>query len=97
MPFKQFKRNHDKANTFLERVRNGVSNHDILAEVLDKETTIFSDHVYELPKDQMSKARLLDVAKYKLQIHASFNNPNPNADYSYHSNVYRLVPDTSPF
>ncbi|KGO36323.1 hypothetical protein PEX1_029380 [Penicillium expansum] len=88
MPFKQFKRNRDKASVFLGRMRNGVSNHDILAEALGKESKGFSDHVYELPKDQMIKSSLPDVAKYKLQPHESFNKANPNADYSDHSNVY---------
>ncbi|CAG8898869.1 unnamed protein product [Penicillium egyptiacum] len=86
MPFEPFKRDRDGAKAFLERMRNGVSNHEILAEL--KKSNRFSDHVYELPKAQMTKARLPDVAKYKLQLHASFNKPNPSADYSEHSNVY---------
>lgn len=79
--FKRFKCNRDKANTFLERMRNGVSNHDILAEVLDKERVQLSEHIYELPKDQMTKASLSDATKYKLQLHASFNKPDPDAVY----------------
>ncbi|KAJ5270850.1 hypothetical protein N7505_006608 [Penicillium chrysogenum] len=88
MPFEPFKRERDGAKAFLERMRNGVSNNEILAELLDKESNIFTDHVYELPKAQMTKARLPDVAKYELQLHASFNKPDLNADYSGHSSVY---------
>jgi hypothetical protein len=88
MPFEPFKRDRDGAKAFLERMRNGASNNEILAELLDKESNTFTDHVYELPKGQMTKARLPDVAKYKLQLHAFFSKPDPNADYSGHSSVY---------
>ncbi|KAJ5210814.1 hypothetical protein N7491_010625 [Penicillium cf. griseofulvum] len=99
MPFEQYKRNCDRANAFMERIMNGISNHEILArakklydenlaEVPDEEREIFSDHVYELPKSEMTKHSLPVAAKYKLQLHASFDKPNPNADYSNHSNVY---------
>ncbi|KAJ6125912.1 hypothetical protein N7471_010405 [Penicillium samsonianum] len=88
MPFRRFKGNLDGVNAFVERMKNGVPNHEILAEVLDEKSKKFSDHVYELPKGQMNKANLPDVAKYKLQLHASFNKPDLNADYSGHSGVY---------
>ena len=88
MPFGPFKRDRDGAKAFSERIRSGAPNHEILAELLDKESNMFTDHVYQLPEDQMTKARLPDVAKYKLQLHASFNKPDANADYPGHSDVY---------
>ncbi|KAJ5372648.1 hypothetical protein N7517_004654 [Penicillium concentricum] len=88
MTFEQYKRNRDRADTFMEQMMNGASNHEILAEGLGEGRERFSDHVYELPKDQMTKSSLPDVANYKLQLHASFDKPDPNADYSDHSNVY---------
>ncbi|CAI7578425.1 unnamed protein product [Penicillium glandicola] len=88
MPFGNFKHHRDGANAFKERILNGISNQEILAEVPGEESKRFSDHVYELPRDQLTKSRLPDVAKYKLQLHASFNKPDPDADYSDHDNVY---------
>ncbi|KAJ6019745.1 hypothetical protein N7499_003171 [Penicillium canescens] len=106
MPFEQFRRNRDTANICMERMMNDASNHEILTEVLSEGRERFSDHVYELPKDQMTKLSLPDVAKYKFQLHASFDKPDQNAHYSDHSNVILvrkteqmgtwLEPDTKP-
>ncbi|KAJ5970614.1 uncharacterized protein N7479_000532 [Penicillium vulpinum] len=87
MLFEQFKRNRNRASVFMERMMNGISNHEILAKISGGGGK-FLDHVYELPKDQMTKASFPNAAKYKLQLHASFDKPDPNADYSDHSSVY---------
>ncbi|KAJ5154600.1 uncharacterized protein N7500_010039 [Penicillium coprophilum] len=86
--FEKYRRHRDSANAFMERMMNGASNHEILAKVLGDRNERFLDHVYELPKDQMTESSLSNAAKYKLQLHAFFDKPDPNADYSDHSNVY---------
>ncbi|KAJ5520073.1 hypothetical protein N7463_000526 [Penicillium fimorum] len=85
MPFEQFRRNRDRANTFMERMMNGAFNHELLTEVLGEGCEKFLDHVYELSKDQMTKFSLPDVAKY------NFNSTHPST-YQTQMPTIRIIP-----